>query len=266
VSVYSTPGLRLGVYRCPPGDAMWHETNDNIGERPHVVFPGTAVGLVRHGMRLVVTPNDVVFYRPFETYERSLRDPRGDVSLFIAPAPEHLELSSAPLGQVDAGTFLLARRLVRHLREDPDPLLIEETAAELVHRAIGGAVPPSGRRQATRRGRAELAEAAKDLLVAHLAQPLSLVALAEELHVSPFHLTRVFRERTGRTLTAYLHDLRLRAAVERLDGDPGASLSRLAADLGYCTPSHFTDRFRAAFGIPPSQLRNFMEAPAGISS
>jgi AraC-like DNA-binding protein len=267
MSVYSTPALRVGVYRCPPGDALWHETNDNIGERPHVVFPGTAVGLVRHGMSLLVTPNDVVFYRPFETYERSLRDVRGDVSLFIAPAAEHLDVPSAPLGQVGAGTFLLARRLVAHLREqDPDPLLIEETAAELVVRAVGGAAAPSGRRPATRHGRAELVEAAKDLLVARVAQPLSLTALADELHVSPFHLTRVFRERTGRTLTAYLHDLRLRAAVERLDDDPRGSMSRLAADLGYCTPSHFTDRFRAAFGIPPSQLRNFMEAPARISS
>jgi len=67
----------------------------------------------------------------------------------------------------------------------------------------------------------------------------------------------VFRELTGRTLTAYLHDLRLRAAVERLGEE---SLSRIAADLGYCTPSHFSDRFRAAFGVPPSQLSNFMEA------
>ena len=77
--------------------------------------------------------------------------------------------------------------------------------------------------------------------------------------MSPFHLTRVFRELTGRTLTAYLHDLRLRAAVERLGEQ---SLSRLAADLGYCTPSHFSDRFRGTFGMPPSQLRNFMEAEA----
>ena len=75
--------------------------------------------------------------------------------------------------------------------------------------------------------------------------------------MSPFHLTRVFRELTGRTLTAYLHDLRLRAAVDRLGEE---SLSRIAADLGYCTPSHFTDRFRTAFGVPPSQLRNLMEA------
>src|SRR5919107_1354084 len=106
VLVHSTPALRFGVFRCPPGDALWHETNDNIGARPHVVFPGTVVALVRHGTHLVVTPNDVVFYRPFETYRRSLRDARGDISLFIAPAAELLDAPSAPVGRVDASTFL----------------------------------------------------------------------------------------------------------------------------------------------------------------
>jgi AraC-like DNA-binding protein len=260
VSVYSTPALRVGVYRCPPGDALWHETNDNIGARPHVVFPATAVGLVRGGVRLTVTPNDVVFYRPFETYERSLRDARGDISLFIAP--QDLEVPDAPVGRADARSFLLARRLASRLG-DHEPLFVEETAAELIARAIRGPVASSGRRAATRRDRMELVEACKDLLLARLGEPLSLRALAGELHVSPFHLTRVFRELTGRTLTAYLHDLRLRAAVDRLGEE---SLSRLAADLGYCSPSHFSDRFRGAFGMAPSQLRNLMEAEARGSS
>ena len=258
MSVYSTPALRVGVFRCPPGDVLWHETNDNIGERPHVVFPGTAVGLVRDGLRVTATPNDVVFYRPFETYERTLRDARGDVCLFIAPAD--LDLPPAPLGRADARSFLLARRLAGRL---DDALFVEETAAELIARAVRGPVAPSGRRPATRRSRTELVEAAKDLLLERLDHPLSLTELAGELHVSPYHLTRVFRERTGRTLTEYLHDLRLRAAVDRL-GE--ASLSRLAADLGYASPSHFTDRFRATFGVPPSQLRNLMEAEAGAGS
>jgi AraC-like DNA-binding protein len=260
VSVYSTPALRVGVYRCPPGDALWHETNDNIGARPHVVFPATAVGLVRDGVRLTVTPNDVVFYRPFETYERSLRDARGDISLFIAP--QDLEVPDAPVGRADARSFLLARRLASRLG-DHEPLFVEETAAELIARAIRGPVASSGRRAATRRDRMELVEACKDLLLTRLGEPLSLRALAGELHVSPFHLTRVFRELTGRTLTAYLHDLRLRAAVDRLGEE---SLSRLAADLGYCSPSHFSDRFRGAFGMAPSQLRNLMEAEARGSS
>ena len=104
MEVYSTPALRVGVFRCPPGDVLWHQTNDNIGERPHVVFPGTAVCLVREGVHVTATPNDVVFYRPFETYERSLRDARGDVCLFIAP--RDLEVPPAPLGKADARSFL----------------------------------------------------------------------------------------------------------------------------------------------------------------
>jgi AraC-like DNA-binding protein len=256
--VYSTPSLRVGVFRCPPEDTLWHETNDNIGERPHVVFPGTPVGLVRDGVRLTATPNDVVFYRPFETYRRELRDARGDVCLFIAP--RDLDVPAAPLGRADARSFLLARRLASRLDDAP---FVEETAAELIGRAIHGPAPAAGRRASTRREHAELAEAAKDLLLERLDHPLSLTALAGELYVSPYHLTRVFREQTGRTLTEYLHDLRLRAAVERL-GD--GSLSRIAADLGYASPSHFTDRFRSAFGVPPSQLRNLMEAEAGAGS
>ena len=255
---YSTPALRVGIFRCPPGDALWHETNDNIGDRPHVVFPGTAVGLVREGMHLTATPNDVVFYRPFETYRRELRDARGDVCLFIAP--RDLDVPEAPLGRADARSFLLARRLASRLDDAP---FVEETAAELIGRAVRGPAPRAAHRASTRREHIELAAAAQDLLLERLDHPLSLTELAGELHVSPYHLTRVFRERTGRTLTEYLHDLRLRAAVDRLGED---SLSRLAADLGYASPSHFTDRFRATFGVPPSQLRNLMEAEAGAGS
>jgi AraC-like DNA-binding protein len=171
-------------------------------------------------------------------------------------SPTHLWV-----GLTRAG-FLLARRLAARLHEQ-DALFVEETAAELIERAIRGPAASSGRRAATRRDRMELVEACKDLLLTRLGEPLSLRALAGELHVSPFHLTRVFRELTGRTLTAYLHDLRLRAAVDRLGEE---SLSRLAADLGYCSPSHFSDRFRGAFGMAPSQLRNLMEAEARGSS
>ena len=69
----------------------------------------------------------------------------------------------------------------------------------------------------------------------------------------------MFRERTGRTLTEYLHDLRLRAAVDRLGEE---SLSRIAADLGYCEPVALHRSLPAAFGAPPSQVRNLMEAEA----
>jgi AraC-like DNA-binding protein len=59
--------------------------------------------------------------------------------------------------------------------------------------------------------------------------------------------------------------LRLRAAVDRLAAEPDTDLARLAVELGYYSPSHFCDRFRSAFGRPPSavrgaQLRTIVEA------
>ena len=85
------------------------------------------------------------------------------------------------------------------------------------------------------------------------------------MHVSPFHLARVFRAGTGYSPGDYVHGLRMRTASERLMTDPRADLSRLALELGYCSASHFTDRFRATFGRPPSairgaQLRTIVEA------
>ena len=246
--------MRVGEFRCPPGDPLWDEVNDNIGSEAHVVFPRTTVVLDRErGGRLISTPNHVVFYRPNERYRRTLHDERGDVSVFVAydgPVPDR------PAGPLSARGYLLARRLPRL-----DALAREETAALLVDEVLGGAAgvrhSPAGRR---------IAEAAKELLLERVDETLSLRALAAYLHVSPFHLTRTFRVHTGYTLTSYVHELRLRAAVERIAECPQVDLTRLAHDLGYCSLAHFSERFSRAFGAPPSRMRNFMEAPAVAAS
>ena len=262
------PELTLGDFACASGDRMWDEVND-IGPNPHVVFPRTHVLIAQDGAQpLLATPNHVVLYRPHQLYRRGLRDARGDRSLWLAVTPETFEgAPSGPAVPSDARTYLLAVALARHLTaEAPDRLVAEEAAARLLHDVFGDrSRPPRARRDRTRRRHAELAEAAKELLTARMAERLSLESLAAALHVSPFHLARVFRERTGFSLAGYVHGLRLRAAVDALAADPGTDLSRLAVDLGYYSPSHFCDRFRAAFGRPPSavrgaQLRTIVEA------
>jgi len=259
------PDLVLGEFECPPGDPLWREVNDNIGARPHVVFPRTHVVIAQHGARPVLcTPNHVVFYRSHQLYRRDLHDERGDRCLWLAIAPELVEeaggLPGAPAGPGDPAAYLTAVALARHLTERPAPpsLVAEDAAVRLVARALGGARAATARRSRRARtgaGHAELVEAAKALLAARMVDPPSLVELARALHVSPFHLARVFRAGTGYSPGSYVHGLRVRAAVERLLGDPGVELSRLALDLGYCSASHFTDRFRATFGRPPSALR-----------
>jgi AraC-like DNA-binding protein len=198
-----------------------------------------------------------VFYRPHQRYRRALRDARGDRSLWLEVAPELLELPAAPAGPSEAGTYLLAVAVARHLLAEPEPdrLLAEEAVLRLLAQAVSAPEPRAFGRARTRRDHAELAEAAKELLAARMAERLSLEAVAAALYVSPFHLARVFRSRTGFSLSGYVHGLRLRRAVDRLAVEPDTDLSRLALDLGYCSLSHFSGRFRAAFGRPPSALR-----------
>jgi AraC-like DNA-binding protein len=63
----------------------------------------------------------------------------------------------------------------------------------------------------------------------------------------------VFRAETGFALHEYRSQLRLRAALDRVDA--GVELLTVAHELGYSSHSHFTRFFTRAFGIPPSRLR-----------
>jgi AraC-like DNA-binding protein len=94
--------------------------------------------------------------------------------------------------------------------------------------------------------------------------------LAAAVHCSPYHLSRSFRAQTGYTLHGYHTQLRLRIALDRL-ADGATELADLSLELGFCSQSHFTNAFRASFGIPPGQagrqlklggqaaMRNFLQ-------
>jgi AraC-like DNA-binding protein len=257
-----TPGFQVGEFRCAPSHPLWHQLNDNIGPRPHLVFPQTSVYIDQRGGRVLATPNHVVFYASNELYRRELHDPRGDVSLFVtvdeallgriagvSPLPAHRSSS--------ADTYLAVHVLVRHLLDEarPDTLFVEETLHQLVTQAIRRGVEESGAaRAATRRDHRELAEAAKDVLARRLTESVSVHDLARELHVSAFHLSRVFLDLTGFTLHGYRIHLRLRGALEHLR-EPDADLTRLAHELGFCSLSHFSGSFSRVFGTPPSKVR-----------
>jgi len=147
---------------------------------------------------------------------------------------------------------------------DPDPLRIEVGAMRVVAEAVALSVrsAASGRRRgasrtigaATRRAHAEAADAARALICRRFRERLSLACIAREVHVSGFHLARVFRAHTGFSLHRYILMLRLAAALERLE-DPRCRLSDLAHELGFSSHAHFAAVFARAFGCPPSTVR-----------
>lgn len=82
----------------------------------------------------------------------------------------------------------------------------------------------------------------------------SLHDVADAACCSYFHLARLFRTHTGLGLHAYREQLRLAAALQRLDEGEG-DLAALAHDLGYSSQSHLGAAFRRAIGVTPAQAR-----------
>ena len=262
--VLETPLLTVGEFRCPPDDAAWRVLN-LIGDRPHVVFPRIPV-LIEHerGTSLVTAPTHTVLYNANQHYRRELRNPHGDDCVFVELSEASLEQLAeagatlvdrtnrlvATHAPVDRKTYLLLYLLVRHLRSpEPDPLLAEEAAARVVLDALR--LSPPNTRSGARRA---LAESVKDELAAEGgATPLH--ELARRLHTSAFHLARVFRSETGFSVHGFRQALRLRSALDRLSSHR-VDLTALALELGFSSHSHFSERFRNEFGVPPSQVRD----------
>jgi AraC-like DNA-binding protein len=75
--------------------------------------------------------------------------------------------------------------------------------------------------------------------------------MAAEVGMSRRTLTRFFRAQTGVSFAEWRQQVCLLAAIARLS--EGQSVTRVALDLGYASPSAFSSAFRSVLGCAPSQ-------------
>jgi AraC-like DNA-binding protein len=90
-------------------------------------------------------------------------------------------------------------------------------------------------------------------------QSASEIELARTIAISPHHLSRIFSECTGETISRYRNRVRVRMALERL-ADGETSLARLAADLGFADQAYRSRVVRREVGQSPSRLRESLAA------
>jgi len=93
-----------------------------------------------------------------------------------------------------------------------------------------------------------------EFIDANLAAEISLHALADLAALSVEHFLRSFRAATGKTPYHYVLEQRLHKAALLLKSN-SAPVSAIAPECGFKNASHFSVRFRAHFGISPSQFR-----------
>jgi AraC family transcriptional regulator len=238
---------------------------EDAGPGFQLVVPRRGVFCVHSGSAVVAAdPNSVLLLGGHAEYRFSHPIHGGDDCTAVALAPALAEEALGPRparhGTALPGAQLRAGLLTAMLARGA----LSELEAEEAALALVAELAPSLSREATARPRVGAAatrrvQEVRTLLAADPAADWRLAGVAQAVHCSPFHLARQFRAVTGETIGRYLVRLRLASALERLTAGETA-LARLAVELGFAHHSHFTARFRATFGVTPSEARRIVTA------
>lgn len=89
----------------------------------------------------------------------------------------------------------------------------------------------------------------------HYREKISLDQIAENMYLSPFYISRIFKSETGSAPIRHLINIRLEKAKELLESGYEGNIQEVAAMVGYDDAYHFSKLFKKRFGVSPSKAR-----------
>ncbi len=128
------------------------------------------------------------------------------------------------------------------------PLYLQETVFRLLQREPGERLA----RYASDHYRGNPIAAALEFIGAHLSEPVTVEAMAAQVHLSASAFSRVFRQRTGQSPYQYLKQARLERARE-LFYEGRFGVAEVSREVGYTSVSHFIKEFRNRVGFTPGE-------------
>lgn len=94
-----------------------------------------------------------------------------------------------------------------------------------------------------------------DYFETHYSEKISLDQIAENMYLSSFYISKIFKSETGDTPIRHLIDIRLDRAKKLLESGTEGSIQEVASMVGYDDAYHFSKLFKKKYGISPSQVR-----------
>lgn len=126
-------------------------------------------------------------------------------------------------------------------------LLVIREQCETVQRPVGRSFESGNRKY--------LVEQIMNYIEDHYNEKLSLDQIAENMYLSPFYISKIFKSETGDAPIRHLINIRLEKAREMLEDGWDGSIQEAAAAVGYDDAYHFSKLFKKKYGISPSQTR-----------
>ncbi|TNC15898.1 helix-turn-helix transcriptional regulator [Methylobacterium terricola] len=183
-----------------------------------------------------------------------------DVAGRMWSAPAARVALDVPLGTADPLLEQLALAILEIMREPPDPSarlyvdeLVHAMAVRLVRAYTANGRSARSAPDTDRLDRADLARL-RDLVEAHLAEDLSLEAMAGAIGVSPRSLSRAVLQHWGTSVHRYVLSRRLERAKTLLRATDH-TVASIALDTGFSSQSHLATVFRKTTGLTPKAFR-----------
>ena len=197
------------------------------------------------------SPCSIVFHPAGESHHTEMGNLGGSVFLIEVGGQWAQLLSSfsnesgTKFGAAGTPLSWLAQQIHREMIDGhPSALLIEGLLVEMLGRTVECA---DARFAPVWLGRV------MELIHDRYATAVTIMQIAQEVDVHPFHLSRVFRFFNGISVGEYVNRLRIGHAKEILRKQPKPELCQLAIALGFSDQSHFTRTFRKYTGSSPSR-------------
>lgn len=211
-------------------------------------------------------PGNVIQFNPEQVHDGHPGDDStlGYVMTYV-PAAQLEALFASAAGSERAGMFRCRDTLIpdpelRRAILDLSHLVTQQVGTHIeqehvLYRIASRLVQRSGKFQAD--GKVSRPDAllmrAKEYILAHLEDDVSLDDISQAAHLSKYHFLRLFRQQFGITPHQYVLSCRVNAA--RNDLAAGGPPSEVAFRYGFTDLSHFNRRFKRIYGKTPYQYQ-----------
>lgn len=101
----------------------------------------------------------------------------------------------------------------------------------------------------------QIISTAKEFILNHYHEPISLSMIADYLAISPSYLSNLFHESVGQSYIKYLTEVRLKQATLLLKSNKNLTLEQITKQVGYISVKHFSYVFKKHFLMTPGEYR-----------